>query len=299
MNTYIGIDLGGSLVRVAKVTENGEILYQAKSDSFGKQGPEIVLNNIIKLVKAIPDYQECKGVGMGLPGPVNTEKGYISLATNLVGFVEYPVAKTLEDALGLPVYLDNDANVAGLAEAKVGAGKDLPIVYYITQSTGIGGALIVNGKVVSGKSGYAGEVANIVVCESTEKINHLNPGAVENEASGTSLARRAKKLVDPEITNAKEVFDFAREGNQAAIDLVDDMARKFALMMANVAHVTDPHIFVLGGGVTKAADLYLDQLKEYFKGYVHEGMQDVKIELAELAEPGLIGAAMLPISYGL
>ena len=299
MKTYIGIDLGGTLVRVAKVSASGEIIFETKSDSYGKKGPEVVLDNIVKLVKSIPDYEKSEGIGMGIPGPVDTVKGYISMATNLTGFDKFPVVKYLEEALGLRVFLDNDANVAGLAEATVGAGKNLPIVYYITQSTGIGGALIVNGKVVSGKSGYAGEVANIVVCDTDEKLNHLNPGAVENEASGTAIVRRAKDLVDHEITDAREVFELAREGNVEAVALIDDMAKKFALMMADVAHVVDPHIFVLGGGVTKSHDLYFEKLREYYNGFVHIGMRDVKIERAKLSEPGIIGAAMLPLSYGL
>ncbi|HZJ85559.1 MAG TPA: ROK family protein [Erysipelotrichaceae bacterium] len=299
MKTYIGIDLGGTLVRVAKVTATGEILHEAKSDSYAQSGPEIVLDNIVKLVKSIPNYKDCEGIGMGIPGPVDTVKGYISMATNLVGFEKYPVVEKLEKDLGLKVFLDNDANVAGLAEAKVGAGKDLAIVYYLTHSTGIGGALVVNGRVVSGKSGYAGEVANIVVCESSEKINHLTPGAVENEAGGTSLVRRAKTLVDPEITDASQIFDMAREGNEKALDLIDDMARKFALMMANIGHVVDPHMFIIGGGITKAADMYLDKVEEYYKSFVHKGMREIDIKLAELAEPGVVGAAMLPISFGL
>ena len=299
MKTYIGIDLGGTLVRVAKVTATGEILHEEKSDSYAQQGPEIVLDNIVKLVKNIPNYKDCEGIGMGIPGPVDTAKGYISMATNLVGFEKYPVVAKLEKDLGLKVFLDNDANVAGLAEAKVGAGKDLPIVYYLTHSTGIGGALVVNGRVVSGKSGYAGEVANIVVCGNTEKINHLTPGAVENEAGGTSLVRRAQTLVDSEITDARQIFEMAREGNEKALDLVDDMAKKFALMMASIGHVVDPHIFVIGGGITKSADMYLDKVEEYYKSFVHKGMREIDIKLAELDEPGIIGAAMLPISFGL
>ena len=299
MKTYIGVDLGGTLVRVAKVSASGEILYESKSDSLAQKGPEIVLDNIIKMIKNIPDYKECVGVGLGIPGPVDTVKGIITLATNLKDFTNFPVAKYLEDALGLRVFLDNDANVAGLAEATLGAGTDLPSVYNITQSTGIGGAFVVDGRVISGRTGDAGEVANIVVCESREKINHLNLGAVENEASGTALVRRAKELVDPEISDAREIFELAREGNEKALFLVDDMERKFALMMANVAHVVDPHIFVLGGGITKAHDMYLDLVREYFKGYVHKGMRGIKIELAQLKEPGIIGAAMLPLSYGL
>lgn len=299
MKTYIGIDLGGTLVRVAKVTREGEVLYEVKSESFAKKGPEVVLNNIIDMTKSIPDYEDCVAIGMGIPGPVDTERGLITLATNLPGFEDYPVADKLEEALGLKVFMDNDANVAGLAEALVGAGKDKPIVYYLTQSTGIGGALVVNGRIVSGKAGYAGEVANIKVTDTDEVINHLTPGAVENEASGTALTRRAKLEVDPSIEDTRQLFDLARKGDEKALALVDDMARKFAIMMASIAHVVDPHIFVLGGGVTKGKDVYFSKVREYYESFVHPGMRDVEIVFAELEEPGAIGAAMLPISFGL
>lgn len=299
METYIGVDLGGTLVRVAKVTKTGEILEEFIRDSNAQSGPKVVLDNIIEMVKSISDYQLAKGLGLGIPGPVDTEKGIITMATNLKGFEGYPVVKTLEAALDLPVFMDNDANVAGLAEALVGSGKGNPIVYYITHSTGIGGALIVNKKVVSGKSGYAGEIANIVVTETDEKINHLALGAVENEASGTALARRAKVEVASDVRDSKHLFELAESGNEKAIILVDDMARKFALMMAAIAHVADPHMFVIGGGVSKGHAHYFDIVKKYYDTFVHEGMRDVKIELASLEQPGVIGAAMLPISYGL
>lgn len=299
METYIGVDLGGTLVRVAKVTRSGEVLEEFIRDSNAQSGPKVVLGNIIEMVKSISDYQLAKGLGLGIPGPVDTERGVITLATNLKGFEDYPVAKTLEDALGMPVFMDNDANVAGLAEAVVGIGKGNPIVYYITHSTGIGGALIVNGKVVSGKSGYAGEIANIIVTDNGQKINHLALGAVENEASGTALARRAKVEVASDVADAKQLFELAESGNEKAIALVDDMARKFAQMMAAIAHVADPHIFVIGGGVSKGHAHYFDKVQAYYNTFVHEGMRDVKVELASLDQPGVIGAAMLPISYGL
>ena len=163
MSTYIGIDLGGTNVRVSKVDEKGNILQTVKSNSYGDQGPEVVMPNLKNLIRQIDDYQLCEGIGMGVPGPVDTIRKVMTLSSNLPGFTEYPIAKELEDEFNMPVYVDNDANVAGLAEALVGAGKLQPIVYYVTISTGIGGALVVNGRVVSGKSGYAGEVGNLVV----------------------------------------------------------------------------------------------------------------------------------------
>lgn len=299
MKSYIGVDLGGTLVRVAKILEDGKILDVKQSPSMADKGPEIVLDNIVKLIKSLDNYDEAVGVGVGIPGPVDTKNGVITMGTNLKDFAFFPVVKTLEKALNKKVFMDNDANVAGLAEASLGVGKDVDSIYYITISTGIGGAFVYNKQVVSGQAGFAGEVANIVVCESDEKVNHLNLGAVENEASGLALVRRSRQLFKQEITSAKEIFELARNNDETALNLVDDMARKIALMMANVAHVVDPHMFVLGGGITKSADIFLDKLTTYFYGYIHDGMKNIEIRLANLDEPGIVGAAMLPKSFGL
>jgi glucokinase len=298
MKNYIGIDLGGTNVRVAKVSHDGKVLREIKSPAFASEGPEKVLANIIKLIRDIPDFMSTKGIGIGVPGPVDTVNGKMILSTNLPGFKGYPIKETIENAVGIPVFVDNDANVAGLAEALVGAGKGLPIVYYITHSTGIGGALIVDGKVVSGKNGHAGEIGNIVIDHDREKINYLNKGAAENEASGTAIIRKGRQQIDSKIESAQEVFTLMASGDEKAIAIIDQMAKDFALMMADIAHVVDPYCFVLGGGVTKSREYYLDKVKEYFKSYVHEAMQSIEIRMAELEEPGIIGAAMLPISFG-
>ena len=119
--------------------------------------------------------------------------------------------------------MDNDANVAGLAEALVGSGKGEQVVYYITHSTGIGGALVVNGRVVSGRYGYAGEVANIIVERNRPKLNHLNAGAVENWASGTAIVMQGKERISEEINSAQHVFELAQEGNEIAEEIINNM----------------------------------------------------------------------------
>ncbi len=262
------------------------------------QAPSRVLDNIISLVKAIPNYQQALGIGVGVPGPVDTVHGEMLMATNLPGFEHFPMTRTLEYALNIPCYLDNDANVAGLAEALVGAGKGKQVVYYITQSTGISGALVVNGKIVSGRHGHAGEIGNIVIDRNRQKYNHLNVGAVENEASGVAIGRYGRQFIGDSVKNAKDVFDLAHKGNMEALKIIDRMAYDFAMMCADIAHVCDPDIFIIGGGVTKAADLYFDKMQAYYRTLVHTGMRDMDFVLAELEEPGIIGAAMLPVSYG-
>ncbi|MFI3284109.1 MAG: ROK family protein [Erysipelotrichaceae bacterium] len=300
MKTYIGIDLGGTNVRVAKVTRDGEVLQELKRPSFGTMGPEVVIENLVKTIKEIDDYQSCLGIGIGVPGPVDTIQGKMIMATNLPGFEGFPVADTLKEATGIATFVDNDANVAGLAEALVGAGKGLPTVYYATISTGIGGALIVNGQVVSGRNGYAGEIGNLIVKDNGEKINALNPGAVENEASGTALTRKAKVLMpEKNIESAIDVFKLAYEKDEQALALVDQMAYDLARAFSAIAHVCEPYIFVIGGGVMNVQDLFLDKTCSYFDSLVHPGMRGVTFIKAQLEEPGIIGAAMLPISKGL
>ncbi|MCI5773339.1 MAG: ROK family protein [Erysipelotrichaceae bacterium] len=297
METYIGVDLGGTNVRVSKVNEAGVILQTVKGPSYGSEGPAKVMPNIIKMIKEIDGYQECAGIGVGVPGPVDTARGIMCLSSNLPGFTGYPIANELYEEFHKPIYLDNDANVAGLAEAMVGAGKGMNIVYYVTISTGIGGALIANGRLVSGKNGYAGEIANIVIDRQRKKVNHLNAGAIECEASGTAIVRKAKELMPyAQINHAGDVFALAANRDVIAIKLVDEITTDLAYMFSIIAHVCDPFAFVIGGGVMKAKEHFLPQVIEKYQALVHEGMRNTLFLEAQLEEPGVIGAAMLPLS---
>lgn len=298
MKTYLGIDLGGTNVRVAKVTRDGIVLAEVKRPSLAQEGPRKVMDNMMEMIREIPGYTECEGIGVGVPGPVDTINGKMLMATNLPGFEQYPIAAELTQNFNMPAYVDNDANVAGLAEALVGAGKGLPVVYYVTISTGIGGALIVDGKVVSGKHGHAGEIANIIIDRNREKVNHLNIGAVENEASGVAITRKGKALFGDQIRHAGDVFDLAKQGNPQAQSIVDNMAYDLAVMFSVIAHIADPWMFVIGGGMMQSKDVFMDKVVANFKNFVHVPMRDTLFETAKLEEPGIIGAAMLPISHG-
>lgn len=297
MKAVIGIDLGGTNVRVAKVNEDGEILQLESAPSYALEGTKKVMDNLKSLIRKI-DKTDVVGIGIGVPGPVDVRRGVMTMATNLPGFEEYPMALEIENEFKLPTYVDNDANVAGLAEALVGAGKGQPIVYYVTHSTGVGGALVVDGKLVSGRAGYAGEVGNIILTRDGEKQNHLNIGAAENLFSGTALVKEAQAKLDPSITSAKAIFDKANAGDKVAQDIIDTMAFNFASLLSAIAHVVDPHVFVIGGGVSKSKDYYFEKMTNFYNGLVHVGMRNPLIKRAELSEPGIVGAAMLPISHG-
>lgn len=289
MKKSIGVDLGGTSVRTAIVNSEGEILKDLKESSYAQQGPSVVLPHIADMIDRLGDISDCEGIGIGVPGPVDEERRVMTLSTNLPGFTDYPIAEVLEQHFQKPVFVGNDANAAGLAEALVGAGKMKKSVYYITQSTGIGGAFILNGRVVSGKHGYAGEIGNIVIDRSRPKINGLNAGAAENEASGTAIRRYGYEKFGAE--SAIAVFDKARQGDPDALEILDHMSYDFAQLMSSIAHVVDPDIFVIGGGCSNASDLYFDTVRKYFDQLVHPAMRDVEIAKAQLAEPGVLGAA--------
>ena len=299
MKSYLGIDLGGTNVRVAKISEDGKILAQVKGPSYGLEGPAKVMANIKEMVRDIPDWKECSGIGVGVPGPVDTKAGTMVLSTNLPGFAGYPFADEMSKEFGMPAFLDNDANVAALAEALVGAGKGMQYVFYTTISTGIGGCLVVDGKTVSGKHGFGGEVANIIIDRNREKVNYLNVGAIENEASGTGLKRKYEQLSGERIAHTGVVFDRALAGDEIAKKVKAEYEKDLGQYFATIACVCDPDIFILGGGMMKSADKFLPGVIEQYKAMSHTAVHDTPFVLAGLEEPGIIGAAMLPVSHGL
>ena len=296
MKTYIGVDLGGTNVRAAIVDEDGKVLIQKKSPSYAQEGKEKVMDTIINLIKSLPDYESCSGIGVGVPGPCDEKTGSMVLATNLPGFEGYSIANKLEETFHMPSFIDNDANVAALAEALVGAGKGKKVVYYVTLSTGIGGGLVINGECISGKHGFTGEIANIIIDRNRSKVNYLAVGAIENEASGTAITRKANEKASKKYKHAGEVFEDAHNGDLIAKEIVDNVARDLAQLFATIACVCDPDIFILGGGMMQSSDLFLPSVIEKFKEISHTQLHDDEFVLASLEEPGVIGAAMLPRS---
>ena len=296
MKTYIGVDLGGTNVRAAIVDEEGNVLVQKKSPSYAQEGKEKVMDTIINLIKSLPDYESCSGIGVGVPGPCDEKTGSMVLATNLPGFEGYSIANKLEETFHMPSFIDNDANVPALAEALVGAGKGKKVVYYVTLSTGIGGGLVINGECISGKHGFTGEIANIIIDRNRSKVNYLAVGAIENEASGIAITRKANEKASKKYKHAGEVFEDAHNGNPVAKEIVDNVVRDLAQLFATIACVCDPDIFILGGGMMQSSDLFLPSVIEKFKEISHTQLHDDEFVLASLEEPGVIGAAMLPKS---
>lgn len=299
MNYYIGIDLGGTNVRIAKVDEEGKIAQDVISPSYGLEGPEKIESNILELLKQF-DLSDVKSIGLAIPGPVDGEKNVITQATNIPGCENYPFADNMQKITGVPVFLDNDANAAGLAEAVLGSGKGYNVVYYLTHSTGIGGGLVINGHVLQGHKGYAGEVANVIVDPNAKQFDnykHLNRGGVETVASGTAIGLFGNDILGEKGNSARKVFALAKEGDKDALAIIDKMAKDFATCLSAISAIVAPDCFVIGGGCSHSSEQYFDLIRDYFKTMAHPGMREVPILKATLEEPGVLGAAMIGKSH--
>ena len=289
MKQYIGIDLGGTNVRVGKVNEEGEITYVQKSPSFAHEGVEKVVSNIVEMLKN-NEMADVEAIGIGLPGPIKRGQRIMPSMNNVEGCEGYPIAEVIEKEFGKPVYLINDANCAGLAEY-ANMKEKYDVMYYLTHSTGIGGALIVDGKVVEGYKGLAGEVGYINVVDSDVSYYDLPCGAIEGEAGGRALKRKGKQLIDEKIQGATEVFALAKSGNEIAMKIIDDTADYMAKILMEICFVVSPECIVIGGGCTKSFDVYYQPMIDKFNNYTIDLFKDIKIEKASCPDSGIIGAA--------
>ena len=219
MKTLIGVDLGGTNIRAAKVDEEGNILQMVKDVSEPDKGAEHVMSKMIELIERIDGYEECEGIGMGIPGPIDTIHGKIIVSTYLPKLVGYPIVEHISKHFNKPTFIDNDVKVATLGEACLGAGKEYPIVYYVTISTGIGGALSIDKKVLSGQNGHAGEIGNICIDRNRNKYNIFNVGAVEIEASGTAITRKGKEVFGDTIQHAGTIIGIGGIAGHAFLNM--------------------------------------------------------------------------------
>ncbi len=293
MQTNISVDLGGTNVRCALVDENGTILSIVKGSSNPEKGAQAIVDKIESLIKQLDNYEQANAIGIVVPGLIDQEKGIITAANNLPKLIDYPLKKQLEQDLGKPVILANDVKAAAYGEAISGAGKDDAIVYYISISTGIGGATVIDQKLLSGFHGFAGEVGNVIVDPHYEAIGIMNAGAAEALGSGTAITRIGKEKLGQQIEHAGNVFDLAKQNQKEAQEIVGQMTDHLSTLLSTIALVIDPSIIILGGGVMKGKDVFLEALDQKFHAKIFDAMRDIRIEEAQLEEPGIVGATML------
>lgn len=305
----VGADIGGTSVKLGIFTLGGDLLKKWELPTEPKNDTKALIEKIGKSIKEKLKeggltLTDCVGVGMGVPGPV-LPNGYIEVVVN-IGWKEVFPARMLSDFLdGMPVALGNDANVAALGEAWMGGAKNYQDVVMVTLGTGVGGGIIVDGKIVPGKHGLGGEIGHMHVRESeTEKCNCGGIGCLEQISSATGIVNEAKKLLEKkkatsrlalldEIT-AKDVLDAAKAGDTIALEVVDTVSKYLGIALSHLALTVDPEIFVIGGGVSKAGEFLIDKINEKFIFYTPITKNKADIVLAQLGnDAGIYGAAKL------
>lgn len=292
MNYFIGIDIGGTNIRSCILDESLNIIDKFKLKNNVSHGPEIIIKKLCDNIKEKWSSFNIKAIGVGCPGPLDLKNGIIINPPNLSGWENFKIKAFIENEFSLPVVVNNDANMAGYSEAKVGAGKDAESVYYITLSTGVGGGYIYHGQIVNGFNNIAAEINNMIINEDSYQHSGLNRGGLEGQCSGESISRIASARFSTAMT-AKDVFDRAKDGCKDCIDILNTWALHVAKAIANIVVVVDPEVFVLGGSVILHNRSYLDVIKMHVNDLVFSGV-DVKIKLAEIGDDtGLIGSGIL------
>jgi glucokinase len=308
----IGVDLGGTKIKTVVADKDGHVAGEDLRPTEARLGPDGVIARIADSARqacaqAGVDSGETIGVGISSPGPVNPQKGIVTDAPNLPGWHNIHITKLVQDATGLPALLENDANAAAYGECLFGAAKALLHVVYVTLGTGIGGGLIIDGSIYEGASGAAGEVGHLVVLPDGPICNCGNRGCVESLASGPAIARDAARLVTdgraPKLAHLAEgrtltaelVLEAARDGEDAAREVLHRAGYYLGLGLTGLLNVFDPQALVLGGGLVNLGDFYLGPAIETArKGAFPQIIADVVITTAKLGDrAGALGAAAL------
>ena len=293
MKYAVAIDVGGTNTRVALVNERLEITDRQQFST----NPENPGETLSKISEVIRDYGEkIVGVGMSCPGPLDLIHGQILTPPNLHGDWQHLfVARELSTLTGLPVYLNND--LAALAEAVAGEGKDYRYVQFLTVSTGIGSGFVIDRQIYQGAHGWANEVENTVMWEGGPCHGTILPGGIEGISSGTAITTRAKKA-GLQVKHAGEVNDLAKSGNEVAEKIMTDAKLHLANFIAGIYNLTDPDIVILGGSVAIKIEGFVEEVEVLVKSKVYEAQRSfIKVRKSILNEDsGLIGAAYLAFS---
>ena len=308
-NYVFGIDVGGTSVKCGLFQTDGTLLEKWEIPTRTENGGSEILPDIAKSVKAKMAEKgiaadDVAGVGIDVPGPVN-DKGELSIAVNL-NWGYKNIVKELSDELGgMAVKAANDANAAALGELWAGGGKGSKNLVMVTLGTGVGGGIIVDGKMVAGANGAGGEIGHLNVCEDeSEACNCGQHGCLEQYASATGVVRMAKRKLAKtteetslrkfEDLTAKDVFDEAKAGDKVALEIVDEVCEILGKALGKIACVVNPEVFVIGGGVSKAGQILIDTIKKYYVPNTFSSCKDARFELASLGnDAGMYGCMCL------
>ena len=305
-----GVDVGGTTIKMGLFDTEGNVLDKWEIVTRTENGGVNVLPDIAeavnkKMAEKSIDKADVVGVGIGVPGPVDS-KGIVHKCVNL-GWGVLNVNEELGKLVDLPVKGGNDANVAALGEMWKGGGQGFDSIVVVTLGTGVGGGIIIDGEILTGATGAAGEIGHIHVDDhETEVCGCGNTGCLEQYASATGVVRLANRTLAKTTkattlkageVSAKDVWDAVKAGDEVAIEIAEQFGEYLGKGLASIAGVVNPEAFVIGGGVSKAGDVLLDYIRKNYTPYVFHASRDVKFTLATLGnDAGIYGAAKLVLN---
>ena len=310
---YIGIDVGGTGIKIGLVNEEGQLIHQGETPTLvGRHYQEIIADMGRCALKVLDEAKltvdDVHSVGIGIPGIADAKTGNVIFCTNM-GWKDVPLRSELQKYINKPVFIDNDATVAGFAESVAGVSKGTSSSVFLTLGTGVGGGIVINGRPWSGFHGVGSEIGHIPMDIGGVPCTCGNEGCLERYCSATAIIRMGKQILqqhpesmmmemvggDPEKLTAKIVFDAARELDNAAMKVFTTYVDYLAKACYTIIAFLDPEVIVLGGGVSKAGSFLLDAVRARVPKYLlFKTLPYSRIELARLgADAGMIGAAML------
>ena len=306
----IGADLGGTKMLVGAVSGEGEVRSRSTQSTHERTVEQILDTLEAELRKAMEATPGTVGIGLGVPATIDRDRGIAISAVNLP-LIDVPVRDLIGERVGVPTFVDNDANCAALAEHRFGAGRGSSNVVLLTIGTGIGGGLVLGGQLYRGSSGAAAELGHIVIDENGPRCqgNCPNRGCVEALASGTALGREGraaatrnpdsalgKLLADGTEIDGRAVTDAALEGDAVARDTVALIGRRIGVALSSLANIFEPDLFVLGGGVMRAGELLLEPARQELRVRALPPQNETRVVAAQLGpEAGMIGAATMAL----
>lgn len=306
MKKYVfGVDIGGTTVKLGLFDTEGNVLDKWEIPTRTEEDGTKILPDIADSIRdkmKLIDKSSVMGVGVGAPGPIDSE-GIVHRAVNL-GWGTFSVKNTLEELLNIPVMAGNDANVAALGEMWMGGGQGYKDLIVVTLGTGVGGGIINNGKILTGAMGAAGEIGHIHVNDNEEEICGCgNRGCLEQYSSATGITRLANQLLEASNkdsvlrqgeVSAKTVFDAVKARDPLAVEVAEKFGKYLGDALAAVAGVVNPEAIVIGGGVSKAGEVLIDFIRPHYEKNVFHGNRQVVFSLATLGnDAGIYGAAKM------
>lgn len=321
----IGVDLGGTNLRIAAVDEGGRMLEKLSTSTDLAGGRDLVIKEMTQAIHQLLDKFRgrgvSRGVGIGVPGIIDMDTGMLRESPNLPGWSEFPVHAEIERRLGIPVVLENDANAAALGEQWLGASKNHESMCMLTLGTGVGGGIVLNGKIWHGMNGMAGELGHFNVEPEGHPCNCGSRGCVEQYASATAVVRMAREAIASKLSenlaraaesaefDARHVHELAKQGDAAAQKIFRCVGRALGIVLADMVNGFNLPIYVIGGGVASAWDAFAPTMMEEVRkrSFVYAATmpgrlqaalppKSTQITMAQLgSEAGLYGAACLPL----